>query len=360
MYGASLMSTINPLLSMGDHLIAQRFGYTHHGLYLGDGNVLEYILHDGITIVPLETFANGHEIYIREHKNAPYLGSKAVARGMMRLGENHYNLLTRNCEHFVNWCIEGVENSRQVDNLILTIIPFYSIFQKSDFLKGCLKFIFDDPSALDQAVSRINKQDKRACDPFIRAKELSEDIFGSQHDGIINLATLITTASQFSKEYESWAEQNPHEGLKKFLSRSMNSIEDSQGITSKEINLDKVERVMNDSFKVINLAKDLLHNPNPDSSTKTAQESTCSSAATTQKTPRPSAKVIITPYRATKADSSSLSSSKRASPEHPSAAAYFARQAQEQASSNRVESPLNKSNLSDLEPKSALPPSWEH
>ena len=49
---------INPLLRVGDHLIARRFAYTHHGLYMGDGKVLEYIQNGGVTIVPLETFAS--------------------------------------------------------------------------------------------------------------------------------------------------------------------------------------------------------------------------------------------------------------------------------------------------------------
>ena len=167
-------------------------------------------MNEGVTIVPLSSFANGHEIFIREHKNARYQGIQAVNRGMLRLGENHYNLLTRNCEHFVNWCIEGIESSRQVDNLILTIIPFYSIFQKSDFLRGCLKVVFDDPNSLDQAFARINASKKSAYDPIERAKELSEDIFGSNKLNIVSIASLITTASQLSKEYAQWAKEKRH------------------------------------------------------------------------------------------------------------------------------------------------------
>ncbi|MCK0535644.1 MULTISPECIES: lecithin retinol acyltransferase family protein [unclassified Anaerobiospirillum] len=220
------MAPVNPLLKCGDHLIARRFGYTHHGLYLGDGNVLEYLQHDGVKIVDIEAFAHGHEIFIREHHNARYSGMEAVQRGMMRLGENHYNLLTRNCEHFVNWCIDGVENSRQVDNLILTIIPFYSIFQKSDFLKGCLKIVFDDPSALDQALARINAQEERARDPQLRAREISEDFFGTSRNGIVNLATLITTASQLSSEYAQWA-QRKHNGITSLLASSLSFSADA-------------------------------------------------------------------------------------------------------------------------------------
>ena len=195
---------INPLLRVGDHLIARRFAYTHHGLYMGDGKVLEYIQNGGVTIVPLETFAQRHAVYIREHSEAKFTGEKAVKRGLTRLGENNYNLLTCNCEHFVNWCIDGVSNSRQVDNLILTIIPFYSLFHKSNFIRGCLKIVFDNPASLDAALERINIHNLNVTDPITRAKELSEDVLGTQRQGIVNLTAKITSATQLSKEYTSW------------------------------------------------------------------------------------------------------------------------------------------------------------
>lgn len=195
---------INPLLRVGDHLIARRFAYTHHGLYMGDGKVLEYIQNGGVTIVPLETFAQRHAVYIREHCEAKFTGEEAVKRGLTRLGENNYNLLTCNCEHFVNWCIDGVSNSRQVDNLILTIIPFYSLFHKSNFIRGCLKIVFDNPASLDAALERINIHNLNVTDPITRAKELSEDVLGTQRQGIVNLTAKITSATQLSKEYTSW------------------------------------------------------------------------------------------------------------------------------------------------------------
>lgn len=195
---------INPLLRVGDHLIARRFAYTHHGLYMGDGKVLEYIQNGGVTIVPLETFAQRHAVYIREHSEAKFTGEEAVKRGLTRLGENNYNLLTCNCEHFVNWCIDGVSNSRQVDNLILTIIPFYSLFHKSNFIRGCLKIVFDNPASLDAALERINIHSLNVTDPITRAKELSEDVLGTQRQGIVNLTAKITSATQLSKEYTSW------------------------------------------------------------------------------------------------------------------------------------------------------------
>lgn len=301
------MDNINPLLKLGDHLIARRVGYTHHGLYLGDGNVLEYLMNEGVTIVPLSSFANGHEIFIREHKNARYQGIQAVNRGMLRLGENHYNLLTRNCEHFVNWCIDGIESSRQVDNLILTIIPFYSIFQKSDFLRGCLKVVFDDPNSLDQAFARINASKKSAYDPIERAKELSEDIFGSNKLNIVSIASLITTASQLSKEYAQWAKEKRHGSnnlLKSSLELSAQAInnlnnklgvsfytQDNQSTTDNPIYAGKNSKLqgIKDTLKLIKHVSDFLNlnkseadpapSATPDQNGTTNQVSTATSPA---------------------------------------------------------------------------------
>ena len=202
--------TINPLLQAGAHVIARRFAYTHHGLYMGEGKVLEYILDGGVTIVTLQAFADKHEIYIREHQHPKYVGKAAVERGLTRLGENNYNLFTCNCEHFVNWCIDGVENSRQVDNFILTIIPFYSLFHKSNFVRGCLKIIFDNPASLDAALERININNDNVTNPLTRAREMSEDVFGTQRQGVVNLTALITSATQLSKEYKSWLYYKRH------------------------------------------------------------------------------------------------------------------------------------------------------
>ena len=208
---SSVIEPINPLLKVGDHVITRRVGFTHHGLYLGEGKVLEYIKSQGVVIVPLTTFTQGHELFIREHKEAKYRGQEAVRRGMMRLGEQHYNLLTRNCEHFVNWCIEGVESSRQIDNLILTIIPFYSLFQQSNFVRGCLRIIYDDPYSLDKALARINWHQARNQNPVTRAQELSEDIFGTKNEGVVHFATLFTTAAQLSQEYSTWLKSRQEE-----------------------------------------------------------------------------------------------------------------------------------------------------
>jgi hypothetical protein len=43
---------------------------------------------------------------------------EAVARARSRLGENHYHLLTNNCEHFCTWCLLGQARSEQVETCL--------------------------------------------------------------------------------------------------------------------------------------------------------------------------------------------------------------------------------------------------
>ncbi|WP_260432959.1 lecithin retinol acyltransferase family protein [Burkholderia stagnalis] len=112
-------------LPLGAHLVSDRAGYSHHGIYVGDGRVVHYAglcasLHRGpIEEVTLERFAAGHAVHIVPHPYAMYAGRTAVLRARSRLGENHYRLLTNNCEHFCTWCVEGTGHSEQVRTCVM-------------------------------------------------------------------------------------------------------------------------------------------------------------------------------------------------------------------------------------------------
>lgn len=107
-------------METGDHLITSRLGYTHHGLYMGDGQVIHYSgLGDGsssgpVKVVSLTAFSQGYAVSVRNHPLRLHRGRAAVDRALKRLGEDRYNLLTNNCEHFVHHCIHGVGVSKQV------------------------------------------------------------------------------------------------------------------------------------------------------------------------------------------------------------------------------------------------------
>ena len=54
--------------------------------------------------------------------NLYFLPQEIVRRARSRLGENDYRLLTNNCEHFCNWCLDGVSHSAQVERPL--VLPF--------------------------------------------------------------------------------------------------------------------------------------------------------------------------------------------------------------------------------------------
>lgn len=97
-------------LNLADHLFVQRVGYTHHGMYIGNGEVIHY-LKDCVSIDSLETFADGAKIHKKSdyESRLSYSADEAVRRGYSRLGEDEYNLFKNNCENFVRWCRNGGE-----------------------------------------------------------------------------------------------------------------------------------------------------------------------------------------------------------------------------------------------------------
>ncbi|KEO84886.1 lecithin retinol acyltransferase family protein [Tumebacillus flagellatus] len=93
-------------LQAGDHVYCQRLGYTHHGIYVGSGRVVHYLLDHGVIEDSLEGFAAGVNVH-RKHSIKRYSDREIVRRAYARVGERDYNLFHNNCEHFANWCRNG-------------------------------------------------------------------------------------------------------------------------------------------------------------------------------------------------------------------------------------------------------------
>jgi hypothetical protein len=106
-------------LSTADHLqVPRRHGlFNHHGIDLGDGTVAHYLEGREILRSPVSEFSQGEVVSVMEHTNASPTGI-TLRRAMSRLGEQNYNLLFNNCEHFATWCKTGRHRSEQVDSVI--------------------------------------------------------------------------------------------------------------------------------------------------------------------------------------------------------------------------------------------------
>lgn len=110
-------------LTPGTHLTTRRRGYVHHGLYAGDGRVIHYrgygrrFRRGPVEEVTLDEFAAGRGFQAQPWATPAYAGATAVERARARLGENRYSLWSNNCEHFVEWAINGTPRSAQVEAL---------------------------------------------------------------------------------------------------------------------------------------------------------------------------------------------------------------------------------------------------
>ena len=106
-------------MSTADHLqVPRRHGlFNHHGIDLGDGTVAHYLEGREILRSPVSEFSQGEVVSVMEHTNASPTGI-TLRRAMSRLGEQNYNLLFNNCEHFATWCKTGRHRSEQVDSVI--------------------------------------------------------------------------------------------------------------------------------------------------------------------------------------------------------------------------------------------------
>ena len=106
-------------MATADHLqVPRRHGlFNHHGIDLGDGTVAHYLEGREILRSPISEFSQGEVVSVLNHANASPAGV-TLRRAMGRLGEQNYNLLFNNCEHFATWCKTGRHRSVQVDSVV--------------------------------------------------------------------------------------------------------------------------------------------------------------------------------------------------------------------------------------------------
>jgi hypothetical protein len=108
----------------GAHLITPWLGFAHHGIYIGGGKVIHYgalmydIVRKPVEEVTLEQFSGGRPVFVVQHGELPFDVEQILERARCRLGENRYRLMTNNCEHFVEWCLYGVQRSFQVERAV--------------------------------------------------------------------------------------------------------------------------------------------------------------------------------------------------------------------------------------------------
>jgi len=109
---------------LGAHIVTPRRWYTHHGIYVGAGQVVHYeglsssLRRGRVAKVSLAEFAHGHPVRMHDEADVAYSDIEVVARAFSRLGEDAYDVLRNNCEHFCSWCLIGAARSPQVELLL--------------------------------------------------------------------------------------------------------------------------------------------------------------------------------------------------------------------------------------------------
>jgi Lecithin retinol acyltransferase len=107
---------------LGAHMVTPRRGYTHHGIYVGEGKVIQYgglswgLRRGPVEEVSLAQFSQGRPVWVRVVGAHWFDRHEVVRRARLRLGEDRYSVLTNNCEHFCEWCVRGQHRSYQVDD----------------------------------------------------------------------------------------------------------------------------------------------------------------------------------------------------------------------------------------------------
>src|SRR5687767_1065846 len=106
---------------LGAHLVTPWLGYTHHGIYVGEGNVVQYgalkydCIRKPVEEVSMESFAQGRAVFVVTHPDVSFAPQEIIRRARSRLGEKNYRLLSNNCEHFVEWCLHDVQRSFELE-----------------------------------------------------------------------------------------------------------------------------------------------------------------------------------------------------------------------------------------------------
>ena len=106
-------------MAIADHLqVPRQHGlFTHHGIDLGDGTVAHYLEGREILRSTLQDFLQNQTFTIINYSKSDSIGV-TLRRAMSRIGEQNYNLLFNNCEHFAIWCKTGRHRSSQVESVL--------------------------------------------------------------------------------------------------------------------------------------------------------------------------------------------------------------------------------------------------
>ena len=99
----------------GDIIYTKHNLYRHYGIYINENCVVHY---DGklddmflrkmcIRETTMDRFLGGKTSYYIDNREAKFNNEEVVERARECIGEEKFNLVSHNCEHFAMWCKVG-------------------------------------------------------------------------------------------------------------------------------------------------------------------------------------------------------------------------------------------------------------
>ena len=117
----------------GAHIRVKIKNYYHHGIYIGNGRVVQFghpfnVEQDPKDVKVIESLiedfvgpADFIEVYQYSKKELKQKNKDEdiIKIALACIGEGGYNILTNNCEHFANRCVFNKSISKQIDGFTL-------------------------------------------------------------------------------------------------------------------------------------------------------------------------------------------------------------------------------------------------
>lgn len=114
----------------GAHIRVQIQSIYHHGIYIGNDEVVQFGLpfdmfrpKEEVKVLKsnIEEFLQGGflevRVFDRKERKQKNDDRKIIEIALSKLGEGGYDIVHNNCEHFANFCIFNKKESKQVDDV---------------------------------------------------------------------------------------------------------------------------------------------------------------------------------------------------------------------------------------------------
>ena len=113
----------------GAHIRCKVGNFYHHGIYIGNDEVVQFglpfdIAKDASDIKvlrsPISEFCSPNSFievycYSKKELKQKFSDEEIIANALSHIGDAGYSIIKNNCEHFANLCIFGKKSSDQID-----------------------------------------------------------------------------------------------------------------------------------------------------------------------------------------------------------------------------------------------------